>query len=49
MVLDKFVKGGLLNDGYSIIAQNAEEIGSKGIGYLHEICHCAPQPQIEVV
>ena len=47
VVLDKFVKGGLLNDSYSIVAQNAEIIGSGGIGYLHEICHCAPQPSVD--
>lgn len=46
VVLDNFVEGGLLNDSHSIIAQNAEIIGSGGIGYLHEICHSAPQPSV---
>lgn len=46
IVLDNFYKGGLLNDGHSIIAQNAEIIGSDGNGYLHEICHSAPQPRV---
>lgn len=46
VVLDNFVKGGLLNDSHSIIAQNAEIIGREGIGYLHEISHCAPQPSV---
>ncbi|MCK5136768.1 MAG: hypothetical protein KAR19_13340 [Bacteroidales bacterium] len=47
VVLDNFVKGGLLNDSYSIVAQNAKIIGSGGIGYLHEICHSAPQPSVD--
>lgn len=47
VVLDNFVKGGLLNDGRSIVAQNAEIIGSDGSGYLHEICHSAPQPTVK--
>lgn len=47
VVLEKFVEGGLLNDDYSIVAQNAEIIGSGGIGYLHEICHAAPQPFVD--
>ncbi len=47
VVLDQFVKGGLLNDSYSIIAQNAKIIGNGGIGYLHEISHCAPQPTVK--
>lgn len=46
VVLDNFVTGGLLNDSHSIIARNAEIIGSGGIGYLHEICHSAPQPSV---
>ncbi len=46
VVLDNFVKGGLLNDSYSIVAQNADIIGSGGMGYLHEICHSAPQPSV---
>jgi hypothetical protein len=47
VVLDNFVEGGLLNDSRSIVAQNAEIIGSGGIGYLHEICHSAPQPIVK--
>lgn len=47
VVLDKFVKSGLLNDGTSIIASKASIIGSGGGGYIHELCHIAPQPYIE--
>lgn len=47
VVLDNFTDGGLLNDSYSIVAQNAEIIGSEGIGYLHEICHSAPGPSVD--
>lgn len=46
-VLDKFYIGGLLNDGdWAIVAQNAEIIGSGGEGYIHEVCHSAPQPKV---
>ena len=47
VVLDNFVKEGLLNDSHSIIAQNAEIIGTGGMGYLHEVSHGAPQPTVE--
>jgi len=47
VVVENFYKSGLLNDDYSIIAQDAKMIGSGGEGYLHEICHSAPQPQVE--
>ncbi|MFA6482130.1 MAG: M1 family aminopeptidase [Bacteroidales bacterium] len=46
VVLDNFTDGGLLNDGHSIVAQNAAIIGSDGIGYLHEVCHSAPKPTV---
>lgn len=46
VVLENFYKGGLLNDSHSVIAQNAEIIGSDGEGYIHEVCHAAPQPQV---
>jgi len=46
VVLDNFTDGGLLNDSHSIVAQNAAIIGSDGIGYLHEVCHCAPKPSV---
>lgn len=46
VVLDKFYVGGLLNDGHSIVAQNAAIMGREGSGYLHEICHAAPQPVV---
>ncbi len=45
VVLNSFVKGGLLNDGHSIIAQNIEIISSSG-SWVHEICHSAPQPAV---
>jgi hypothetical protein len=47
VVLDKFVEQGLLNDSKSIIASKASIIGSGGSGYIHELCHTAPQPHIE--
>jgi Peptidase family M1 domain len=47
VVLDKFVKTGLLNDGKSIIASRADIIGSRGGGYIHELCHLAPQAHID--
>lgn len=47
IVLDKFVEEGLLNDGKSIIASRASIIGSGGGGYIHELCHTAPQPHID--
>jgi hypothetical protein len=46
VVLDKFVKSGVLNDSKSIIASKASIIGSGGGGYIHELCHLAPQPHI---
>ena len=46
MVLNSFVKGGLLNDSHSIVAQNAEIISDDG-SWTHEICHSAPQPSVD--
>jgi hypothetical protein len=46
VVLNSFVKGGLLNDSHSIISQNAESISGVS-NYLHEICHKAPQPSVD--
>lgn len=45
VVVNKFYSSGLLNDGHSIIGQNVEIIADGG--YIHEVCHLAPQPQVE--
>jgi hypothetical protein len=44
-IVNKFYSTGLLNDGHSIIAQNAKIIVEGG--YIHEICHLAPHPRVE--
>jgi hypothetical protein len=45
VVVDKFYSSGLLNDGHSIIGQNAKIIAEGG--YIHEVCHLAPQPHVD--
>ena len=44
-VVEKFYVGGLLNDSHSIVAADVEII--RDGGYIHEVCHLAPQPSVK--